>query len=109
MDLQRYGVDWMEARGPETKKPFPRDEARGREPVFVPVHAVGKIPRCRRSEAMSRAGLPARPTDPGLPGRCAQWRAGGSACRGLTAAGPLPICTGFPIKLTMSTRDGCGS
>ncbi len=59
----------------------------------------GKSPVAFRAWPMTRqAGLPACPACSGLPGPWSSGTRGSRRSSGLTAAGPLPIRTGFPIK-----------
>jgi hypothetical protein len=92
--------------GAETKTPFHAEDVEGSE--FVPSSRrqnsslPSAMPITGRSSGASRRPRPSRVVNPVA-------RGGTGLCAGLTAAGPLPIRTGFPIKLKVSTRNRNGS
>ena len=88
----------MEGCWRNEKSPFPRAGGQ-RDSVFVPRNSLsGNSPRCRQKTCgQVRQVFRLVPPAPAFPGCASQWRAWGPAVSGLTAAGPLPIHTGFPF------------
>ena len=62
--------------------------------------AKAPLPTAVLQDESNKAGLPAFRVLFGLPKNKSQWRTGKRTFFRYTAAGPLPLFTGFPIKLS---------